>query len=137
MNRLLVAAMASCGALLGLCFGAVQAQPPNYLRGGPPPYYRPPPVSPYLDILRGGSPATGYYLGTRSEFDRLATQAQYGSAILGLERRVGELQEAEEDLSPTLPSTGHVAYFNTTSGYFNTGYSPRTTPTTPQQRRPR
>jgi hypothetical protein len=135
MNRLLIAALAACGAL-ALSFGTARAQP-IYSRPPVGPFSQGPPLSPYLDIRNGGgNPAVNYFLGTLPEIERRAVQAQYGADILGLQRRVGALQEeTEEDLLPTLPQTGHAAVFGTTGGYFNTGYLPRTGPGTLGRRR--
>lgn len=86
-----------------------------------------PNLSPFLNLLRGGSPAANYYLGVVPERDRRLTDAQFRTAIQDLERRPDTVPGGE-DLLPTLPQTGHAAQFMNYSTYFNTGYSSRYAP---------
>jgi hypothetical protein len=58
---------------------------PYYRPGGGGTYNPPPPISPYLNMLRGNNPAVNYYLGVRPEFQLRALQQQ---VLLGEERRV-------------------------------------------------
>jgi len=79
-----------------------------------------PGLSPYLNMLRGGSPAANYYLGVVPEFERRARDVQYGSALFDLERRAAAPVSAEdEDLLPSLPGTGHPAVFGYYQPYYN------------------
>src|SRR5437868_12007922 len=60
---------------------------PQSLRG-PQGFPNQPALSPWLNLTRGGNPATNYFLGVLPEIDRRATQAQLGAAVTDLERRV-------------------------------------------------
>jgi hypothetical protein len=89
-----------------------------------------------LNLLRGGDPASNYYLGVVPERERRRNDALFRSSILDLEQRTQQLAEAEE-FTP-LRSTGHATAFGNTSTYFgSTG--PQQAPTTrpPIQQAPR
>jgi hypothetical protein len=80
---------------------------------------RPPTQSPYLNLLRGGSPAANYYMGVRPERERRVTAAE----VTQLEqdfyaRPLAPPAEAEERL---LPTTGHPTYFMNYSYYYGQG----------------
>jgi hypothetical protein len=127
MNRLLVASVASLGLV---AFGAAEraaAQVNPYFPRQQPYYnlYSQPNLSPYLNLLRGGNPAANYYMGVVPERERRQFERQSGAAILELDRRVGQVAEAEE-LGPTLPQTGHMAYFGLYGSYYNFGAGIRT-----------
>ena len=88
-----------------------------------------PGLSPYLNLLRGGSPAVNYYNGVLTERDRRFFQQQAGQSILGLEQEVNTLQPGTEDLLPTLSGTGHPTAFGYSGAYFpQTAYPGRTGP---------
>jgi len=93
--------------------------------------YGRPGLSPYLNMLRGGSPAANYYLGVVPAFEQRALDVQYSSALIDLERRAAAPASGEdEDLLPSLPGTGHPAVFGYYQPYFNMGrpaYPPPTT----------
>jgi len=130
MNRLLTIA---CFVLIAIvpALPAQQPYPYAYGRGTIGPYNRPT-LSPYLDMLRGGSPSANYFLGVNPEFQRRANTAVFGTAIEDLERRANENVAPEaEDLLPTLPGTGHPAAFNNLGSYFNTVSAPRQAPFQP------
>jgi hypothetical protein len=98
--------------------GSVHAQGYTPYRQGYGPYSRPL-LSPYLNMLRGGDPATNYYLGVIPEIDRRTNYARVRSNILNIE------QQLEDQTAPTSPavtaplkSTGHPVTFLNTSGYF-------------------
>ncbi|MCS7016251.1 MAG: hypothetical protein NZM42_09090 [Gemmatales bacterium] len=88
------------------------AQPPTNQ-----PAYRPPTVSPYLNLLRrGAGPGFNYFTLVRPELDFRGAirQLQMG---LGDLRRQQQLLEQEE----AMPVTGHPTYFMNTGWYFNVG----------------
>jgi hypothetical protein len=117
------------GALV--CGSPAQAQPfpgPNY---GP---YGGPPLSPYLNLLRGGDPASNYYLGViperfnRAAFGQIMGSGGYGGYgfrnldIRDPGDRYGNFPRpsagAEDLIDEPLPSTGHATFFGNTAGYF-------------------
>lgn len=106
-------------ALLSLG-GVTYAQPQPYVRQGTNPYYTPP-LSPWLNMLRGGNPAVNYYLGVLPEFQQRTLNAQYGAQLQMMNQRLGaEGAEAPEmnELLPTLSGTGHGTQFMNASPYF-------------------
>jgi hypothetical protein len=130
MKRLLAISLVALAALLGLSPGTASAQyyrplgPPNYGPG-----YRAP-LSPYLNLLRGGDPAANYFLGTVPEFERRSNDRVFRSALRELDERERErvVQTAEtEGLLTPLPSTGHPTAFMNTASYFGQ-FTPRTPP---------
>ena len=91
-----------------------------YTRPNYGPFYRPQ-LSPYLNFLRGGDPATNYFLGVLPEFSRRQNDRIFRSDIRALE--LGALTppatEDDADLLRPLMTTGHPTAFNNTAGYFN------------------
>ncbi len=125
MTRLILTGFAVLGVLCFLATGRASAQ---YYRGSYGSYGRPgPALSPYLDLTRGGNPATNYFLGVLPEIDRRRTKEQQGQAIIDLERRTeppgAQLPLAEgvvgELTGGGLPPTGHAAGFATYGTYYN------------------
>ncbi len=119
MKRFVVVALA---ALASFCTGTASAQlgpqaPPAYGPG-----YRPL-LSPYLNLLRGGDPASNYFLGTIPEYQRRANAQLFSQEIGALDRRLTlEAQPAPEvRLFQPLPETGHPTAFGYTNGYFGSG----------------
>lgn len=127
MNRLLLGTILTLILIPGWAMGQT-----NYYRPGYGPYSRPP-VSPYLNLLRGGNPAVNYYLGVLPEFQRQAANQQFRSDIRELDRKVGELSEEE---LPTLPGTGHPAQFGNYGPYYQFGPAtpPRAAPSSSSRR---
>jgi hypothetical protein len=113
--------------------GSAQAQygfrPPTAPNWGPG--FRPG-LSPYLDLIRSGDPATNYYLGTRVEFQRRQNAADFRSDITDLYARERIL--GEDIPKPPRPvPTGTYSLLNNTGGYFNNtgtyfGYGARPQP---------
>src|SRR5438105_5597506 len=114
MNRITLAGLALAGSLVFLSCGTAHAQflgrssyggssgGAGYGAGNP---YGRPQLSPYLNLLRGGSPAANYYLGVIPEVDRRANTAAFGAAISDLERRSLAAAIGEGDLGePTTTS---------------------------------
>jgi hypothetical protein len=129
MKRSIFASLAIAGALSLAITGPVHAQYPGSpvnngpfggagLGGGAP--YGRPQLTPYLNLLRGGSPAANYYLGVVPERERRANAAMFGGAISDLEWRTrygaggGDL-----DLGEPITSSGHPTAFLNTGSYFN------------------
>ena len=97
MKRLFLVPLASVCCLAFLTTGTASAQAPSFNRGGYAPYNRQQPqLSPYLNLLRGGDPASNYYLGVVPERERRRNDALFRSSILDLEQRTQQLAEAEE-----------------------------------------
>lgn len=99
-------------SLSPLGYTSAQAQPPAHQ-----PSYRPPTVSPYLNLLRrGAGPGFNYFTLVRPELDLRGAirQLQLG---LGDLRRQQQLLEQED----FMPVTGHPTYFMNTGWYFNVG----------------
>lgn len=121
---LLMGTLAAAG--LAVILGAdAHAQYVPYYQSGTG-RYQAPPVSPYLNLLRGNNTAVNYYLGVQAEKDRrLALQQQ----LIGEERQrliVADLT-AEEQLPYTkLAGTGHPATFMNYGNYYNYGGLPAT-----------
>jgi hypothetical protein len=98
--------MGTAGLLLLLAGGQAEAQ---ILTRPLNPYTRPP-VSPYLNLIRGGNPAINYYGLVRPELDSIAAMQQLG-------------QQAYAPLPPVVPTasvvaTGHPAVFMNFSHYY-------------------
>jgi hypothetical protein len=88
-------------------------------------YTRPPVLSPYLNLLRGGSPSANFFYGV-VPYENRGFDNPASPRVTELERRLGSSSELEE-IMPTLPGTGHVAGFMTMSPYFGStlgNYSP-------------
>jgi hypothetical protein len=95
----------------------------------PRPVYGPasrPALSPYLDITRGGNPATNYFLGTLPELDRRAADTAYRAAILNLDVRTSAITRDISDIVEILPGTGHPVLFQSFGPYYNLGAPGRT-----------
>jgi hypothetical protein len=85
-----------------------------------------PVLSPYLDIVRGGNPAINYFLGTRSEIDRLNFQGSVLQALPALESYITQpAASGEINQIPTLSQTGHLAAFQAYGTYFGYGVPTR------------
>ena len=127
MTRYLIASAAAL-ALTGAA-SAQYYQPP----GAMPNIYDPrnQPLSPYLNLLRGGNPGVNYYYGVRP-----ATVGGTGQSLgapftaPGANRQLffPQLASAPDPLElPTagpgagLPPAGHPVVFNNTGGYFPSG----------------
>ena len=136
MNRLLLLWV---GTLAFVAAGPARAQFTPNVRPAPAAPLTRPPVSPYLDILRGANtPGINYYLGTRSIFNQRTINQQYRTALQDLEQRQAVTPEAEPlDAYPALPSTGHPTAFNYVGSYFNTGSPTVRRPPTQAAPRPR
>jgi hypothetical protein len=96
---------------------------PNFRPG-----YRGPGLSPYLNLIRPGDPATNYFLLTIPEQQRRQNNLLFGSALNTLderERRL-ELPPLDQDLLRTRIQSGHPTATGTTLNYFNDtrGYYP-------------
>lgn len=91
------------------------SRPPGLLPGGGPR------LSPYLNMLRGGSPSANFYLGVAPEIDRRRFENQTSSVISDLARRPGTALNPEDaDLYSPVTITGHPTAFMNTTGYFGT-----------------
>ncbi|AWM38845.1 hypothetical protein GobsT_29290 [Gemmata obscuriglobus] len=104
------------------------------------PYYQPPaampnvynpanqPLSPYLNLLRGGSPAVNYYYGVRPGTVGGTGQGLGAPFTAGGGQRAlffPQMASAPDPLQPreaapgsVLPPAGHPTVFNSTGGYF-------------------
>ena len=128
---------AACGVALWLA-PPVAAQFPSSLGGyggGYRPYipYNPAPpygvgyqtlLSPYLNFLRGGDPASNFYLGVIPEQQRRANTRLFGTEIGRLQQQQ-QLQQGQQqgaaldaDLFTPLPTTGHPVAFGNYGGYY-------------------
>jgi hypothetical protein len=88
-------------------------------------YYSPStqPLSPYLNLLRGGNPAVNYFYGVRPA----QNQTSFGAPFLGSTGMYGRqtffpnvdtLYELDETTPAGMRPTGHPFGFNNTLGYF-------------------
>lgn len=136
LKRLLVSA---CIATLGLAGSAAAQFPTNvgpYAGGtgyrpgftpyNPAPLYGPgytAPLSPFLNLLRGGDSASNYFLGVIPEQQRRANTRAFGTALgtLAQQQRSQQTQSqaADADLFTPLPTTGHPVAFQNYGGYFS------------------
>lgn len=141
----------TAAGLFGLA-GSAAAQNPGYGGyggGGIPPYYPPlnpanvmpniynprtQPLSPYLNLTRGGNPAVNYYYGVRpgtvggagsiGGAPGIAAGGGRGAFLPQLaagpiaENGDGPPQQVDPADRPVLPPAGHGATFNNTFGYF-------------------
>jgi hypothetical protein len=99
--------------VVGLAANAAWAQPGAITPRGVPGYTTPP-VSPYINLLRQGSPAAVNYYGiVRPEF-------QFQNALQNLQQQVTTLgSTAAPEAGPNaLPATGHSVTFMNYSHYF-------------------
>src|SRR5262245_28916917 len=100
-------------AMLALAFGLAgslaHAQVP-----GVPGGYRPP-VSPYINLLRRGTPTVLNYYGL------VRPQVEFRNSIQGLSQQVGAIDDqltAQEPGATPFPTTGHPTQFMNYSHYF-------------------
>jgi hypothetical protein len=83
-------------------------------------------LSPYLNLLRPGSPSANYYLGVVPEMQRRAYTESSLNDISSLFRATGRQQAQVEDLFgatavlPKNPPTGHPVGFLNYGPYFST-----------------
>lgn len=118
MKPLPLAWLAAVTGLL-LMTSSAPAQYGRSAGGGPYAYGRPG-LSPYLNLLRGGNPATNYYLGVLPELDRRANTTLFRSE-LDLLSQPTPPPKTPEELLPSSPGTGHPAYFMYYGSYYNFG----------------
>jgi hypothetical protein len=85
------------------------------------------PLSPYLNLLRGGNNAVNYYYGVRPGTGP-GVQGVMGQPGLGPRQTffpvvdtLAELQSDESKGIPRMAPTGHPVGFNNTMGYFGQG----------------
>jgi hypothetical protein len=128
MRRLALTGLAALGLLGFFTAGRASAQfnPPAY-RPGYGSYGRlGPALSPYLDLRRGGNPATNYFLGVLPEIERRTNQAEVRTAISDIDRRL-ETPPAQplppEDVvggltGGGLPPTGHPTAYTSYGTYY-------------------
>ncbi len=82
-----------------------------------------PAFSPYLELLRGGSPASNYYLGVLPD----QRPPIYNSPIpLDVSQVLRPGIDQYDDLLPVLPETGHQVRYQNYGPYYNLGVAPRT-----------
>ena len=97
--------------------------------------YGPPLLSPYLNLLRGGDPASNYFLGVVPEMQRRDYNVLFSNAIGQLDRRLYQQPAEGDDLPEIVTTTGHPTAFMNTGSYFGSMNPPRTA--APAARRPR
>lgn len=84
------------------------------------PYSNTSPLSPYLNLTRGGNPAANYYLGVLPEFDRRNFEGAVLQAWPGLQTNAGAAAQAPLGPEiPVLPQTGHLSAFGAYGSYYN------------------
>jgi hypothetical protein len=107
MNRLIWTALV--GGLLLAADATAQAPVPRPLGGASTP-----PVSPYINLLRGGNaPAMNYYGLVRP-------QVEFRNAVLGLQGQFWNAQQAASLQTGEGGTTGHPVSFLNYGGYFMT-----------------
>jgi hypothetical protein len=119
VKRSLLALTAAAAGLAGAA-GPAPAQytaplsRPNYGPG-----YRPQ-LSPYLNLLRGGDPASNYFLGVIPEQQRRANTQLFRQEISALEVEAAQsrLAPQDADIFQPLHRTGHPTAFGNTVTYF-------------------
>jgi hypothetical protein len=120
MKRFLFASFAALGVVVTGVFQEALAQVYPYYQS---PYnrYPQPALSPYLNLLRGGSPSANYFLGVLPERDRRAMDLQFRNSISDIDRRLATPAPEAIELGerPRLPPTGHATYFSNYSSYYN------------------
>jgi hypothetical protein len=108
------------------------AQPPTGGSYGPyaPNYYNrnTQPLSPYLNLLRGGNPAVNYFYGVRPGLQNgpLASPLSVGAGTQGRQTFFPPQIDTLYELEDTKPSdgirpTGHPFGFSNNMGYFGAG----------------
>jgi hypothetical protein len=79
-------------------------------------------LSPYLDLRRGGNPATNYFLGTIPEIARRYQYRQLNTQLQDLERQsLTAPAPSVDELVPQLPETGHPTTFGNLAPYYSYG----------------
>jgi hypothetical protein len=140
MSRITLTGLTAAGVLWLTFAGAAHAQ---YQGAGPfggmgggigagSPFGRPQ-LSPYLNLLRGGSPAANYYLGVIPERERRSNAAMFGTAINELEWRQ-RFGASGDELGEPITSSGHPTAFLNTGSYFNVPIPARAANTSPARR---
>ncbi len=88
-----------------------------YTRPQTSPFYQPP-VSPYLNLLRGGplGAATGYYTLTRPQFQMAGQLQNLQSGVLNLQQQAGVLNLQQAALLSGVAPTGTPTGLTTTTG---------------------
>src|SRR5262245_22152302 len=102
--------------LAGLLAGATRARAQATAQQGTPPAYRPPAVSPYLNLFRQGSPPAVNYYGL------VRPQVEFRNSITGLQQQVRTLEtgpSAVGGVGAELPTTGHAVGFQNLGSYYN------------------
>jgi hypothetical protein len=124
--------------LLGLLApgrASAQVLPPVYGQGYGSYGRAGPALSPYLNLTRGGNPASNYFLGVLPEIDRRRSQAVQGRDINDLEMRADVLAQQQQALQESvageltgggLPPSGHAATFTAYGSYY--GLTPPASP---------
>lgn len=94
----------------------MSANVPNFA-----PYWRQP-LSPYLDIARGGSPAINYFLGTIPEQERRANFGYLSTELQYLDNRTLATARGENLVQPITPGamglTGVRPVYGATGDYY-------------------
>ncbi len=127
MSRLVAIAVGVGLLLLTAQQASAQGTSGNVPNFGP--YWRQP-LSPYLNLGRGGSPAINYFLGTLPEQDRRANAFLFSNELQDLENRnLATLRsenlaqpitaEGPNGLTGARPISGNTgSYYADTAGYF-------------------
>ena len=116
MARINPAVLLGAIAVLVLAAGAASAQPHPYNQPRYGVGYQPP-LSPYLNLLRGGNTAANYYLGTIPEIERRQNAQLFRSSLLELDQKITR-ETVELGLAVPIGTTGHITAFGNTGGYF-------------------
>jgi hypothetical protein len=122
MKRHLLTSLVIAGMVMVVAQEAAAQVYPYYQ--SPYQRYPTPALSPYLNLLRGGSPSANYYMGVLPERDRRAMDLQFRNSILDIDRRLATAPTEELDLGERpakLPPSGHATYFGNYSTYYNLG----------------
>jgi hypothetical protein len=133
MARLKIALLPAAVAVLCFAAGTASAQPRPY---NAPQYgvgYHPP-LSPYLDLLRGGNIASNYFLGTIPEIERRQNAQLFQTELFKLDQKISQ-ETVELGIADPIGTTGHVTAFGNTGGYFGS-LTGRPGPPPAQQARP-
>jgi hypothetical protein len=123
MKRFILSPLVLC--FTWLAFAGVSAKAQNVyplvspqLRG----YGWQTPLSPYLNMLRGGDPAANYFIGVVPEFQRRQDRSLIYGSLQGLQMQMLPPPEANPaNLYNFLPEAGHPTAFGYPGGYFATG----------------
>lgn len=87
---------------------------------GPQGILNQPALSPWLNMLRGGSPAANYFLGVLPEYDRRNFQMGVNSALPAIDNAIvgGAQQPLDITAVPVLNQTGHLSAFQAYGMYY-------------------